>query len=85
MSEQYLESQFSSVAIFYAAPLPPQVTFQTSGDAHLETSRVSIWLSWVRPSLTAAELPIDGYVLYWDAGIRSSGNFTQLTRLDAYD
>jgi titin len=30
-------------------------------------------------------LPIAGYILYWDEGLRSSGNFTQLARVDSYD
>jgi hypothetical protein len=84
-SEQHLESAFSSISMFYAAPLPPQVTFETTDDAHLETSRVSIQLTWIQPTLSADELAIDGYRLYWDAGFRSSGNFTELAYLDSYD
>jgi hypothetical protein len=30
-------------------------------------------------------LPIDAYIVSWDEGYRSTGNFTQLTRIDAYD
>ena len=84
-SEYLIESPFSSVSIFYAAALPSQIVFDTTNGEHLEQTRVSIWLSWQRPTLTADELPIDAYIVYWDEGFRSSGNFTQLARIDTYD
>jgi hypothetical protein len=74
-----LESPFSPVAAFYAAPLPAQVTFTTTGNAHLQLSRTWIFLDWDTPTISATELPVDSYVVYWDEGTRSSGNFTRLT------
>lgn len=85
VSEHALESPYSPIAIYYAAPLPPTITFNTVNDAHLATNKVSIWLDWQTPSLSATELPIDSYVLYWDEGHRSSGNLTKLAQIDAYD
>jgi hypothetical protein len=35
VSEQYLESPFSSVSVFYAAALPPTLAFNTAGGEHL--------------------------------------------------
>jgi hypothetical protein len=32
VSEHSLESPYSPVAIYYAAPLPPQITFDTTND-----------------------------------------------------
>jgi len=85
VSEHDIESPYSPIATYYAAPLPPTITYNTAGDAHLQTNKVSIWLDWQTPTLTGAELPIDSYVLYWDEGHLSSGNFTKLVQIDAYD
>ena len=86
VSEQLLQSAFSSIAIYYAAPKPAQIAFNTVNDAHLQTSKSSIWLNWITPAInSAAELPIDAYDLYWDEGYRSSGNFTKLAKIEAYD
>ena len=85
MSEQLLQSPFSGIATYWAAPLPAPPTFDTAGGAHLQTSRSWIQLTWIRPTLTASDLPIDSYRVYWDQGTRSSGNFTLLAVIDGVD
>lgn len=35
VSEELLQSPFSSIATFWAAPLPAQIAFNTVADAHL--------------------------------------------------
>jgi len=85
ISEHQLISPYSSIATYYAAPLPAEIDFDTAAQAHLLTSRSWIQLTWIAPTISAAELPVDAYIVYWDGGTRSSGNFTQLARIDAYD
>jgi hypothetical protein len=85
VSEHLRTSPYSSVAVFYAAAPPAQITFDTAAGAHLEAAESWIHLAWVRPTIAADELLVDAYILYWDEGSRSSGNLTQLARIDAYD
>jgi titin len=85
VSEHDRVSPFSGVSVYYAAPLPAKITFDTASNAHLKTSKYSIWLTWVLPAIApATQLPIDAYVVYWDEGYRSSGNFSRLAKVEAY-
>ena len=85
VSEHLLASPFSSIATYFAAPLPAEIAYDTLEDAHLLTSRSWIQLTWIPPTISATELPVEAFLVYWDEGSKSSGNFTQLARIDAPD
>jgi len=80
---EVLVSPFSAVSTFYASSLPAQITLNTVNGAHLETTQSSIKVTWIAPTLTAAELPTLAYRFYWDEGFRSSGDFVLLETIFA--
>ena len=84
ISEQNLQSLYSSIAEYIAAPLPPTITFPV--DPFPLTTKTSIEIAWNQPTINSVnEIPIISYRIYWDEGYLSSGSFSLLAEINSYD
>ncbi len=65
----------SNVAEFIAAALPAVITFSGS---YFDTSKTSIKVIWDLPTITASDLDINYYNIYWDEGYLGENSFVLL-------
>ena len=72
------------MAIYYAAALPEQIAWPAAeSDKFPDTYQTSIKLAWTKPVLSADQLPILSYRVYWDASYLL--DFPLLAEIFAYD
>jgi hypothetical protein len=71
ISEQALVSLDSKIATFIAASKPGIITFPAS--PFTEITKTTLLLTWTQPTLTANDIPILRYRVYWNEGVRASG------------
>jgi predicted phage tail protein len=84
VSEYLKESPYSSIAVFYAASLPEQITFPSTIFTGIE--KVSLTFTWNQPVIDSTTMiAIDSYNVYWDAGYLLSGDFELIAQINSYD
>ena len=66
VNEYEKQSIYSEVATFYAAALPERIAFDSV--IFTGTDLTKLTLEWLKPVLSAEQLPILSYKIYWDAG-----------------
>jgi len=83
VSDQNLESSYSSIATFIAADVPDQITVQAS--PFTAFTKTSLTFEWDTLTIAATQIAIDSYKIYWDKGVLDSDNFELLAEVDSYD